>query len=202
MRIALIRHLPPVVAAGVCYGRSDLAAGASSRAELEAIRMRVAKLRAPRLLSSPARRCRMLAAPLGAALGVAPAFDERLLELDFGAWEGVRWDDVDRAALDVWAADPAGFAPPGGETVAALIARIAAFAEDLRASDGDAIVVSHGGPLRLLGPMLRGEAIDWRAPPPGFGALTLLSPQSANAASTLSTAHSAICSAAPSTSPV
>ena len=202
MQIALIRHLPPVIAAGVCYGRSDLAARQPSRAELEAIRIRVARLRAPRLLSSPAKRCRMLAAPLGAALGIAPVFDERLLELDFGAWDGVRWDDVDRAALDVWAADPAGFAPPGGEPVVALIARIAAFAQDLRASDRDAIVVSHGGPLRLLGPMLRGEAVDWRTPPPGFGSLTLLSLQPANAASTLSTTHSATCSAAPSTSPV
>jgi alpha-ribazole phosphatase len=202
MQVALIRHLPPVIAPGVCYGRSDVAARVVGTAELDAIRLRVAHLHVPRLLSSPARRCRMLAERLGAALGIVPALDDRLLELDFGEWERARWEEVDRAALDAWATDPGRFVPPGGEPVSALLARVAAFARDLRASGCDAIVVSHGGPLRLLGPMLRGEAADCCAPVPGFGGVTLVAPQPASAVSTVSTAHSVTCSAAPSTSPV
>ncbi len=201
-RVALIRHLPPVIAAGVCYGRLDVAARAVTATELDAIRMLVAHLNAPRVISSPALRCRMLAEPLGAALGFMPVLNSRLLELDFGDWEGRRWGDLDRAAIDVWAADPRGFVPPGGERVSALVARVAAFAQDLRAIGGAAIVVSHGGPLRLLGPMLRGEAVDVLKPPPCFGEVTLCVPQPRSAAAVVSTAHSVTCSAAPRTSPV
>lgn len=202
MQVALIRHLRPLIAAGICYGRLDIASQAVGAAELGAIRMRVAPLQAPRLLSSPARRCVMLAQPLGAALGIVPTVDDRLLELDFGEWEGVPWDDVDRTAVDAWAADPGGFVPPGGEPVSALLARVAGFAHDLCASGCDAIVVSHGGPLRLLGPMLRGEAADWLAPALGFGVVSVLAFHPASAATMLSTAHCVTCSAAPSTSPV
>jgi alpha-ribazole phosphatase len=35
-------------------------------------------------------------------------------------------------------------------------------------------VVSHGGPLRLLGPMLRGEAPDLLAPAPAMGRIESL----------------------------
>ena len=58
--------------------------------------------------------------------------------------------------------------------VAALVARVAAFAADLRALGSDAIVVSHGGPLRVLEPMLRGQAVDPLKPAPPFGAVAVL----------------------------
>ena len=200
--VALVRHLPPVISAGVCYGRLDVAARAVTPTELDAIRMLIAHLNAPRVLSSPALRCRMLAEPLASALGTMPVLDSRLLELDFGDWEGRRWDDLDRAALDRWAADPGGFVPPGGEPVSALVARVVALAQDLRASGDAAIVVSHGGPLRLLGPMLRGEAVDGLKPPPPFGEVRLCAVQRRSAAAVVRTAHSVTCSAAPRTSPV
>ena len=157
-------------------------------------------LRRPLLFASPARRCLSLARTFGGAVTADP----RLLELDFGAWEGRRWEEIDRAALDAWAADPCGFTPPGGEPVAALVARVEAFARDLRALGRDAVIVTHGGPLRVLLPVLRRAAPDLLAPAPPFGSVTMIAdqPAEAAAASSVSTAHSATCSAAPSTSPV
>ncbi len=126
------------------------------------------------VLSSPLARCREPAEALAAGLDITLAFDPRLLELDFGAWEGLEWDRVPRSDLDRWAADPRGFAPPGGETGAALIARIAALHAVLAAEPRRWLVVSHGGPLRLLAALLRGETPDLLAPSPPLGAMRLV----------------------------
>ncbi len=160
MHIVLIRHPPVLLAPGICYGRLDVAARADG-----ALAARVAAWPG-RVWTSPARRCRGIA-------GAAAVPDDRLLELDFGAWEGMRWDDVPRADLDRWAADPHGFAPPGGESGGALLARVAAFHAMLRATGEDGVVVSHGGPLKLLAALLRGdEAPDLLAPAPAVGSVT------------------------------
>ena len=94
------------------------------------------------------------------------------MELDFGAWEGLPWDDVPRAALDAWAADVHGFAAPGGESGDALIARVRDFAGEL--SRGDHIVVSHGGPLKVLAALLTGVAVDLLAPAQALGSVVVI----------------------------
>ena len=156
--IALVRH-PAVEAGGRCYGRLDV--GVADPASVGRLAAELAPLGGT-VWTSPARRCRLVAEALG-----DHRVDPRLQELDFGAWEGVPWDDVPRAGLDAWAADPWGFAPPGGESGAALVARVRAFAA--RCTVGDHIVITHGGPLKVLAAVLRGEAVRLLspAPPPG-----------------------------------
>ena len=160
--IALVRH-PAVDVRGRCYGRLDLdvadpAAAIRLAADLAPLRGTI--------WTSPARRCRRVAEAIG-----EHRVDARLQELDFGAWEGVAWDDVPRASLDAWAADPWAFAPPGGESGTALVARVCAFASELDA--GDHVVITHGGPLKVLQAHLRNEAIDLLAPTPAMASITL-----------------------------
>lgn len=126
--------------------------------------------------TSPLRRCLSPAEALAAALDIPLQVDPRLAELDFGDWEGCSWSEVPRAALDRWAADPVGFAAPGGETGAALIVRVRAVLADLLDQAKSCLVVSHGGPLRLLGPMLRGEPPELLAPAPALGSLQTIAP--------------------------
>lgn len=109
----------------------------------------------------------MAAAMAGIPLRVEP----NLQELAFGAWEGVAWSEVPRAALDAWAADPLGFAPPGGECGAALQARVMRVHRALLTAGEDAAVVSHGGPLKLLAALLRGDPPDLLAEAPAFGSV-------------------------------
>lgn len=164
MRVALLRHLPTALPAGLCYGRLDVPPGPADPAPLlRALR----GFRPAVLVSSPARRCLALARRLGPA-----TVDSRLLELDFGAWEGRPWDGVPRAALDRWAADPWGFAPPGGESGAALVARVTDFHAELRGKrPGTCLVVAHGGPLKVLADLLRGRPVDLLAPAQPMGSL-------------------------------
>jgi alpha-ribazole phosphatase len=162
--IALVRHPPLAITAGVCYGRRDLAI--ADPADVARI---VAQLRAVRgmVWTSPLQRCRIVADAIG-----PNRVDARLIEMDFGAWDGMAWDDIPRDALDAWGDDPLGFAPPGGETGASLVARVAAFRATLPA--GDHVIVSHGGPLKVLAAMLRDKAVDLMAPSPALGSVTLI----------------------------
>ena len=96
--IALVRHPPPHVAAGICYGSTDL--GLADPASVASLAVRLRALPGT-LWTSPLRRCRSVADAVGPNL-----VEARLRELDFGAWEGLAWSDIPRAALDAWAADP------------------------------------------------------------------------------------------------
>ena len=153
MRLHLIRHPPPEVAPGVCYGRSDLALAAD--ANIVAARLRPKLPTNVPLYSSPLQRCRQLAD----YLHPAPQFDDRLMEMDFGAWEMQTWQTIGRDALDAWAADPSGFAPPGGESPRQLMQRVADFYREIHMqSIAEAIVVTHAGVMKALCGLHRGLA--------------------------------------------
>jgi broad specificity phosphatase PhoE len=112
------------------------------------------------VLSSPARRCRQTASPVAAALGVAGGSvetDEGLMEIDYGAWDGLtaeecRARDPDRRAA--WEADPYTTSCPGGESGADVALRAFAILEPLEAWLAEdrarcAIVVAHNHVNRL-----------------------------------------------------
>jgi alpha-ribazole phosphatase len=180
MRVTLIRHPAPAIAPGICYGRLDVAVDAASSDAMASRLTLDPRLRgAGRVWTSPAIRCRGLADAIARSLALPLSVDHRLCELDFGAWEGRAWDDIPRADLDRWAASLLTQAPPGGETGAELIARIRDFHDDLRRDQQDCIVVSHGGPLKVLQALLRSKPIDLLAPAPAFGSATHLTCQDA-----------------------
>lgn len=163
MILHLIRHPRPLVEPGICYGRLDVA---GEKPEAVAARLLTELPAGLPVYSSPLRRCRELAEQLQPQ----PVIDRRLAEMDFGDWEGRAWDDIARAELDAWAADVAGFAPPGGESPRRLQQRALAFVASLQVPE--AVVVTHAGVMRVL-------LAHWRDLPPaawtslqfGFGSL-------------------------------
>ena len=108
------------------------------------------------------------------ACGAAVAEDARLLELDFGAWEGQAWDSLDRTALDRWGRDPWSFAPPDGESGAAIVARVRAFHESALHDRRDCAVVSHGGPLKILAALLERRPVHLLAAAPALGSVQVV----------------------------
>ncbi len=77
--------------------------------------------------------------------------DDRLRELDFGDWEGRPWTGIPRAQTDVWSRDVWNRSAPGGESYAAMHARVGAAWEALVSGGDEALVlVGHAGPLRAL----------------------------------------------------
>jgi alpha-ribazole phosphatase len=157
LTVWLIRHPAPDLAPGICYGQLDLGLAEPAARTAADLRARLPPLAL--VASSPLQRCRQLAL----LLHPAPEFDDRLAEMHFGQWEGRSWETIDRAALDAWAADPFGYAPPGGESARAMAARVVSFAADFsrrikaQAAVRDVAVVAHQGPLRVLAAHWQGE---------------------------------------------
>jgi alpha-ribazole phosphatase len=167
MRLFLIRHPPPAVPPGTCYGRTDLPL-AGEPADYAAKLSPLLPAHTP-LYSSPLTRCRRLAE----LLHPAPIFDERIREIDFGEWEMQPWDALDRNLIDAWAADPFHFVPPGGEAVAALRKRVAAFIAELPDEAADAILVAHAGVIKVCAAELAGEE-DWFGLRFDYGTVSLI----------------------------
>lgn len=78
-------------------------------------------------------------------------------ELNFGAWEGLTYVEIAEQFQDqlVFFTDPEQCSPPGGESVAQMLQRVWKKLEAIAWSDdspikGDVVIVSHGGPLRVL----------------------------------------------------
>ena len=94
------------------------------------------------------------AAPPAAVTGLDACIDERLDEMDYGAWQGLSKQEAaarDREYFARWQQDPS-IGPPLGESPRAVAARAAATVDQLRDQygDGNLLIVSHKALLRLL----------------------------------------------------
>jgi broad specificity phosphatase PhoE len=91
-----------------------------------------------------------------------------LRELDYGEWEGLNINEVKERYPEEFSGMLAGendCAPPGGESVTQLLVRTGRFVEQVRnrATEGNVLVVCHGGSLRGLIVQLMGlpETTFW-----------------------------------------
>jgi broad specificity phosphatase PhoE len=104
-------------------------------------------------VASPLSRCLETMQLARTAMGLDPAAfrtDARLMELTFGRWEGLTWEEL--KAIDPWAAkaregDKWSFTPPGGESYGMLADRLRPW---LATVTKETLVVSHGGVARVL----------------------------------------------------
>ncbi len=174
MKLWLVRHAPPLVEAGVCYGVSDMPADAAHTRDCAA---QLAPLlpQGLTLWTSPLQRCGALAEQLRALRpDLSLRTDARLAELDFGCWEGVRWDDIPRAAFDDWTANFGAARFGGRESVNELLQRVAAVRAEVRAIGQDAVWVTHAGVLRAMALLANRRmrvtlARQWPRQAPGWG---------------------------------
>jgi alpha-ribazole phosphatase len=178
-RLWLVRHAPPLVAPGLCYGRLDLPADAQATQDC-------ARALAGALPShvhawhSPLQRCEQLAQALQTLRpDLAPQPDARLQELDFGTWEGLAWSALPRADIDAWTADFACHPPGGGENLATMVQRVRAALHDARQqaqqAQSDVLWVSHAGVARCVQWLLQHpsgplpQAHEWPQEAPAYG---------------------------------
>lgn len=151
MELILLRHTQVALPAGHCYGQLDVPLCEPAVPPFAEVLQRLRGLcpQVAQLHSSPLQRARLLADHLGGQLHLKVQADARWMELDFGEWEGRHWNAIARHESEPWAADYHHVAPPGGETHAALVARVRAALTDLgQSNDGPVVVVTHAGPMR------------------------------------------------------
>lgn len=156
MKLWLVRHARPLVDTGVCYGVSDIAADAGHTQECAA---RLAQV-LPRQLTvwhSPLRRCAQLAQTLYALRpDLRMCAEPRLREMDFGAWEGVRWEAIAPCHFDAWTADFGAHRFGGRESVNDLMHRVRSACVDGAGPGDDAVWITHAGVMRAAALLARG----------------------------------------------
>lgn len=147
------RHPRPVGAQGRCIGRTDLVVD-RRKAKRLAHRIRQAARRHgwPRVVhTSPLQRC----ADVGRQLrrwGWRHHIHPDLLEMDFGVWDGVSWSHIPHQDVDAWCQRFADQAPGGGESLRAMLDRVAGWlrahaemAQDAALPHAPRLLVAHAG---------------------------------------------------------
>lgn len=147
MEVYLIRHTTPEVASGVCYGQSDIPLTSHFGEEALAVASTLPKS-FDKVYTSPLKRCVALAETLVTSELIT---DDRLMELNFGAWELKPWDSLPQKELDVWMTDFVHEAPPQGESMVQLQERVLAWWGELdQCTDQKVAIVTHGGVIRVI----------------------------------------------------
>lgn len=142
--IHFVRHGETTANAGrVIAGATDVALTENGRAQAAALRETVGRATFDHVWSSDLQR----AVETAQLAGLEPTPDPRVRELNFGDLEGAPWADViEQNKVDV--SRFGDFHAPNGESVREMVARVHAFADELR--PGRHAVFCHGGVIRVV----------------------------------------------------
>jgi len=149
-----VRHAPVKEAGGRVTGQLDLEADCSDHESIARVAVRLPQH--PVWMSSHLRRARQTLDVLHKACGVSGVgveVERDMAEQDFGDWQGRTYAELEASDADrykkFWIA-PGTTRPPGGESFADVMMRVARAVERRSAAhpDTDIVVVGHGGSIR------------------------------------------------------
>jgi broad specificity phosphatase PhoE len=162
--LTLVRHgQSDANARGLLCGRTDPPLTEVGRDQARAL---AAGLERPtRIVTSPLGRAHETASLIAEPTGLPVEVDDRWIELDYGALDGRPASALTGDAWRTWRADP-DHVPAGGESLAAVAARVHDACTDLAAdaATGEVVVVSHVSPIKAAIAWALGVGIDvaWR----------------------------------------
>lgn len=152
MDVYVIRHPEPDIAKGICYGQLDV----PLRPGFESALIRAAEMipKTARLYASPLKRCRIAAEFLAGRQALPLVQDPRLMEMNFGEWEGVPWDELQGPEAQAWMENYVTMPAPGGESFEDLQFRLSMFLDEtLAAAETESfspVLITHAGIIRAL----------------------------------------------------
>jgi alpha-ribazole phosphatase len=151
-RLVLVRHAEPDESArGLCYGTLDVGLSDEGRAHAGRLAASLAGMSYDAVYASPRRRTVETAAPLAHARGLATVVDDDLREIDFGEFEGRRYDEIAETHPEIyrrWMEAPTTVTFPGGESYEDLRLRALQALTRISKAHESAVVVTHGGVVR------------------------------------------------------
>jgi len=152
--VTLVRHGQTATSARSAYsGRSDIPLTEIGREQARQAAQRLTGAGVDAVITSPLIRARDTARAIADATGAPLTVDERLTEVDYGAFEGLDRAEAREqlgAPFDAWRADPFGAPVPGMEPLAGALARAGAATADALAAHAHPVIVGHQGILRIV----------------------------------------------------
>lgn len=174
MKLWLARHAQPLIASGICYGATDVPA--DPQATLEAAQtLSLALPFGLLVVTSSLQRCELLKHSLQALRpDLSYKTDARLVEMNFGTWEGQRWDAIPQTELERWTEYFGGHACGGAESVDQFMGRVGAVWDEAKMLGQDSVWLTHAGVIRAASLLAQGirtpsQAQQWPHQAPGFG---------------------------------
>jgi probable phosphoglycerate mutase len=155
-RLFLVRHgATQLTAEDRFAGSVGVDLSDEGRAQAQHLAARLAQEPLAAVYASPLGRTVETAAILAKPHALTPILRDGLREIDHGHWEGLRRHEVETQFPDeyaAWEADPFTFAPEGGESGVAVLARALPVMREivLQHAGTNVLVVSHKATLRLL----------------------------------------------------
>lgn len=145
--IYLVRHTQVALDRGICYGQTDVDVADTFAVEAEIIKAKLQGISFARVLSSPLTRCMKL------ALAITPKIetDNRLMEMNFGNWEGKTWEYIfSTEEGKAWFANYLNQACPKGESFNDLQNRVSQFVDTLANVQANVLIIAHAGVIRAM----------------------------------------------------
>jgi broad specificity phosphatase PhoE len=155
-RLYLVRHGATHLSAENRFsGAVGVDLSDEGRAQVERLAERLASHAITAVYTSSLGRAVQTATILARPHGRELVQDPRLAEISHGRWEGLTRQEVEErfgAEYEAWEADPFTFAPVGGESGLAVLARALPVIREIVVAHRDetVLVVSHKATLRLL----------------------------------------------------
>ncbi len=129
------------------------------RGEAAALAKRLAPVHVDRIVTSPLGRAVETAGILASGRGIAVEQDDRLAELDYGVWEGLTIDEIERrfpGEYELYDDNPAIHHVGGGESGQQVATRLAALLDDVldwwgqQSGDRVCLLVGHSSVNRIF----------------------------------------------------
>src|SRR5687768_7011010 len=134
-RLILLRHgEPDETVHGRCYGQLDPGLSDRGREQMRQAWQLLDHQVPSAIFSSPTRRA-VESTALRSIDTPAPTVDERLREIDFGAFEGLTYDEISTRypqTYDQWMTRPIDVVFPDGESFTTMAARVREALEQIR----------------------------------------------------------------------
>ena len=160
MNIYLIRHTKVDVEPDICYGQADVDVATTFLVESAKVAQSISGIDFDKVYSSPLKRCTKLAEYLLPERKII--FDKRLMELNFGDWEMLTWDDIYFTPEGkVWMDNYHLFSTKNGESYPKMVKRVAEFYTELiREPKENIVIIAHSGVIRILKSIIEKQPIE------------------------------------------
>lgn len=149
MDLYIIRHgQTELNSRQVLQGRSDYPLNEAGIAQAQAAAERLRGIRFDHVFTSPLRRAVQTAGIV--APGSRPVVDARLIEMDYGPYEGAGLGALPQEVLTFFRDFAHNPAPAGMEQLSSVVARAGDFLEEVRGLEGNLLVSTHAIAMKGL----------------------------------------------------